>query len=237
MYFKRIIIIIITGFFIINPVNAQYKITKEKPKINFQLNSPTKLNADEKKNAGVSMLLSLVIPGAGHLYSGRMDVGKYFVAAEIVSWLGVFGLNLYGNSIRDDSRSYALVHSGLTTEGKDDDYFSNVGNYNNIYDYNNAKLQRGEYDKLYDVNSFFWNWDEQSNKDIFETQRKRSERIYNSRIIFASGLILNRITSAISALILTNKYNKGLNLSFRTEFISNANSPYDGIKLNLIKGF
>ena len=132
MNFKRIIIIVIIGFFAINPVDAQYKITKEKTKVNFKLNSPVQINADEKKNAGVAMLLSLVLPGAGHLYSGRMDVGKYFVAAEVVSWLGVIGLNLYGNSIRDDSRSYALVHSGLTTSGKDDDYFSNVGNYNNI---------------------------------------------------------------------------------------------------------
>jgi len=63
--FKRIIIIVIIGFCIINPVNAQYKITKEKTKVNFRLNSPVQLNSDEKKNAGVSLLLSLVIPGAG----------------------------------------------------------------------------------------------------------------------------------------------------------------------------
>ena len=42
-----------------------------------------------------------------------MDVGAYFLGAEVTMWLGLFGVNYYGNVLRDDSRSFAAVHSGL----------------------------------------------------------------------------------------------------------------------------
>jgi hypothetical protein len=195
--------------------------------------------AYNKKNPAISIFLSLLVPGAGHLYAGRMDVGKYFIASEVSCWLGVAGLDLYGNWLRDDSRTYASEHSGLNKNGKDDDYFSNVGNYDNIFQYNNEKLAKGQWDKIYDVNSYYWSWDNTLNKNTFDSQRKRSERVYNARIIFATGLIVNRVISAISAIILTNKSYNNSSSGFRinSEFISTPKSNYDGIKLNFIKSF
>jgi hypothetical protein len=193
----------------------------------------------KKKNPAISIFLSLLVPGAGHLYAGRMDVGKYFLATEAACWLGVVGLDLYGNWLRDDSRTFASEHSGLNKNGKDDDYFSNVGSYDNIYLYNNEKLANGQWEKIYDINSYFWNWDNETNKNLFDTQRKRSERTYNARIVFVTGLVVNRIISAMSALILTNKINNNSSSGIRisSEFIGTQQNPYDGIKLNFIKSF
>jgi hypothetical protein len=201
------------------------------------------INKDEpvtnKKNPAISLFLSLLIPGAGHLYADRMDVGKYFVIAEASCWLGVAGMNLYGNWLRDDSRTYASVHSGLNKDGKDDDYFSNVGNFNSIYDYNNEKLAKGQWEQIYDVNTHFWSWDTEVNKESFDKQRKKSERVYNTRIVFATGLIVNRVVSAISALVLTNKSNKNSSTGIRisSEFIGTKDNPYDGLRLNFVKSF
>ena len=91
-------------------------------------NNDVKINTNNtaSKSPGVSLLLSLVLPGAGHWYAGRLDVGQYFFVSEAACWLGVLGFNLYGNSLRDDSRTYAGVHAGLNKNGKDDNYFSNV---------------------------------------------------------------------------------------------------------------
>ena len=191
------------------------------------------------KSTGLAFIYSLILPGAGQLYTDRMDVGKYFVAAEVTCWLGVIGLNLYGNAVRDDSRSYASIHADLNKEGKDDDYFKNIGNYNNIYEYNDEKLRRGEYELIYDVNKYFWNWDNSNNRLTFDSQRKKSERIYNTTIVFATGLVINRITSAISALILANNHNKDVLSSFKinSEFIGTRDNPFDGIKLNFVKEF
>jgi len=197
------------------------------------------INTKDKKNPAVSIMLSLLVPGAGHLYAGRMDVGKYFVASEIACWLGIAGMNLYGNWLRDDSRSFAVQHSGLNKDGKDDDYFGNVGNFDNIYLYNNDKMAKGQWEKIYDVNSHYWSWDNESNKNQFDLQRKKSERVYNNRIIFATGLIVNRLISAISAIVLTNKENNNSSSGIRinSEFTGTKENPYDGLRLNFIKSF
>ncbi len=188
------------------------------------------------KSPGISALLSAVLPGAGHFYAGRMDVGAYFLGAEAAMWLGLFGVNYYGGILKDDSRSFASVHAELTKEGKDDDYFANVGNYMNIYLYNNDKLQSGQYNMLYDINTHFWNWDTQSNQGEFEQQRKRSERTYNLSTIFVTGLIINRLISGISAVVVTNTGNtKGIKVS--SGFTSSPENAIDGIKLNFVKSF
>ena len=86
------------------------------------------------KSPGLAFIYSLLLPGTGHLYTERMDVGKYFVAAEISSWLGVLGLTLYGDAVQDDSRSFAGIHASLNKESGNDDYYRNVGEFNNIYE-------------------------------------------------------------------------------------------------------
>lgn len=200
-----------------------------------EMKSDLKATTNQKSPA-ISALLSAVLPGAGHFYAGRMDVGAYFLGAEAAMWLGIFGVNYYGGILRDDSRSFASVHAGLIKEGKDDDYFANVGNYMNIYMYNNEKLQSGQYNMLYDVNTYFWNWDSQSNQGEFDQQRKRSERTYNLSTIFVTGLIINRLVSGISAIVLTNSANsKGLKVS--SGFTTSPHNSIDGIKLNFVKSF
>jgi hypothetical protein len=225
--------------------NADNKFTKKQELTDRILKSNYKDSVEKmetiqnKKNPAISIFLSLLLPGAGHLYAGRMDVGKYFVTSEAACWLGVIGLDLYGNALRDDSRTYASQHAGLNKSGKDDTYYSNVGGFDNIYAYNNDRLAKGQWDQLYDVNSYYWNWDNSTNRNDFDLQRKKSERTYNTRIVFATGLIVNRVISAISALLLTNKINNNSSSGMRisSDFISTPESKYDGIRLNFIKSF
>lgn len=197
-------------------------------------NKEFSISQAEKKPA-ISFLLSLLIPGAGHLYAGRMDVGKYFLVGEAALWLSFGGLSYYGEVLEKDAKSFAVIHSGLNKEGKDDDYFVNVSSYNSIYEYNNEKLLRGEYDKLYEVSSYFWQWDDPANRNNFDEQRKKSERMFNARKIFTTGMIINRITSGISAYILTsNPENK---VTFNTEVTSSPDNDIDGFKINFSTRF
>ena len=206
----------------------------------YSLNESDILFTETKstKSPGLAFIYSLLLPGTGHLYTDRMDVGKYFVAAEISSWLGVLGLTLYGDAVQNDARSFAGIHADISKESDNEDYYRNVGQFNNIYEYNDEKLRRGEYELLYDVNKYFWNWDNVSNRETFDSQRRSSERIYNSRIVFATGLVVNRITSAISALILANDHNSNLSsFKINSEFIGTRDNPFDGIKLNFVTEF
>lgn len=190
--------------------------------------------SDGSKSPGLSLLLSLLLPGAGHLYAGRMDVGKYFITAEGALWLGLAGINIYGDALRDDSRSFAVVHSGLNKEGKSDDFFADVGNFNNIFEYNNYRLSRGEYDKLYDINGYYWNWDNTSNRENFDEQRRKSESMYNSTKIFTTGMIINRLVSAISAYLITKTDGK---LKVNSEFTGSQHGSVDGFRVNFIRTF
>ncbi|MCI0473124.1 MAG: hypothetical protein L0Y76_06010 [Ignavibacteria bacterium] len=243
---NKIIFLIILSFLTVSCISAQERVTdnyKLTDLSNALLKSEVtdydtlKTNFRDSKSPVVSGLLSLVLPGAGHFYTDRMDVGAYFLGADVALWLGLFGVNYYAGIIRDDSRSYASQHAGLDVNGKDDDYFSNVGSYINIYSYNNEKLQSGEYDKMYDINTYFWNWDSPDNQSEFEKQRKRSERTYNISPVIVTGLILNRLVSALSSVLLTNKHNETGGVSIHTELTKTTGNRIDGIKLNFVKSF
>ncbi|MBV6479253.1 MAG: hypothetical protein HGGPFJEG_02024 [Ignavibacteria bacterium] len=202
------------------------------------LNVGNKSQASDKSPA-LALLYSIILPGAGHFYLNRMDVGKYFLGADALSWLGLISLNVYGDDIRDDSRTYSVEHAGVTDkDGKDDDFYTNIGSFSNVYQYNNDKLLRGEYHLLYDVNKYYWNWDNTNNQNIYEQQRKSSERVYNSRIIFGSLLIANRVVSGISAyLIASSKDKKSSSLHFEPELLYTKDFDFDGVKINIAKNF
>ncbi|MEO6693673.1 MAG: hypothetical protein ABIY50_12420 [Ignavibacteria bacterium] len=191
-----------------------------------------------KKSPALALLLSFILPGAGHFYINRMDVGKYFLGADAASWIGLASLSIYGNDVRDEARTFSKQHAGLNNLDKTDDYFADIGNFDNIYEYNNDKLTRGQYGLLYDINKFYWSWDDTKNKNIYEAQRKSSERVLNTRIVFGSILITNRIISGISALLLANKGNKkSSSLNIQPELLYKNDYSFDGVKINLSKQF
>ncbi len=231
-----IIAVILFGNYSALSQNFENKKSELKDKIINQNDSRKQIyfNNEAEKSPSISAVLSLILPGAGHFYAGRMDVGKYFLTAEAGLWLGIIGVNIYGDAIKEDSRSFAAVHSGINKNGKDDEFFVNIGLFNNIYEYNNYRLSRGEFDKLYDINSHFWNWDFNHNRELYDEQRKKSERIYNSDRIFTAGLIINRIASAVSAFLLTNS-SSGLKIS--SGFNKFVNGKPSGIEIKLTKLF
>ncbi|HRI86184.1 MAG TPA: hypothetical protein PK536_12135 [Ignavibacteria bacterium] len=215
---------------------------KEKILSSKNENSGIEINqntAKSKKSPGLALLFSLVLPGAGHYYLDRMDVGKYFLGADAAGWLGLVSMNIYGDAIRDDSRSYSSTHAAINDpNNKDDEFYKNIGSFNNVYEYNNDKLTRGEYSLLYNTQQNFWNWDNTDNRNFYESQRKKSERVYNNRIIFSSILIANRIVSGISAFFIANNTGKSsaaLNIS--PELLYKEDLTFDGVKLNFNRDF
>lgn len=190
------------------------------------------------KSPALALLFSIILPGAGHYYIDRMDVGKYFLGLDAASWLGLVSMNIYGDALRDDARKFSVQHAAISNiENKRNDFYTNIGNYSNVYEYNNDKLTRGEYSLLYNTNDLYWNWDNSDNRGHYESQRKSSERIYNTRIVFGSLLIVNRIVSGISAFLLANKQNKkSSSLHIEPKLIYKDYS-IDGVKINISKNF
>jgi hypothetical protein len=161
-----------------------------------------------KKSPGLAFLYSLFVPGTGQLYANRLDVGKYFMISEATLWLGFAAFTIYGNWLFNDAESYAVTHAGINTEGKNSDFYVNIGNYDNVDQYNQDMLITGQYDKIYYPGTGYdFYWDDVANRKKFREDNLASDRIHNDRLFIVGAVLLNHIASAISALILTNKYN------------------------------
>lgn len=172
------------------------------------VSSNNQLNAykDRKK----AFLWSLILPGAGEYYVGKHTFAKAFFSTEITLWLSYFAFRQYGKWVRDDALAFAATHSGAEIHGKPSQFFVDIGNYTDIYEYNESKLRFGEFDKVYSAEDYFWSWDMDGNRQQFENMRIASDRALN-RSTFVLGVVFaNHLISAIHASWQTHRHNKKL---------------------------
>jgi hypothetical protein len=153
-----------------------------------------------KKSVGMAVLYSLILPGMGELYAGNFGTGRYFLAAEGALWLTYAGFGIYGNSVRDDARSFAAVHAGVNLAGKNDQYFVDIGNFISIDEYNQKKLRDRDPGKLYDpALGYAWQWDSDASRSAFRDRRVISETAYNNMRFVVAAILINHVASAINA--------------------------------------
>jgi hypothetical protein len=194
-----------------------------------------------KKSPALAFLMSLLVPGTGQVYAGRFDVGKYYMISEASLWLMYASFTIYGNWLLNDAYNFAVIHAGINKNGKNDQFFLDIANWDNVIEYNNDKLQRGEYNLLYyPENGWGFYWDQVSNRKKYREDKLAGDRIKNDRLFVVGAVLVNHVISAISALFVTNKYNSELNqtggYTLNADVIRFQNRA-DGIKLNLTKWF
>lgn len=166
-------------------------------------------SASPKKSVPLAVALSLVLPGMGELYAGDYCRGKYLTSAEGFLWLTYTSAHLYGTWLKNDARLFASTNAGVKLAGQDDKYFVDIGNYADIYWYNERKLQDRQDDKLYDPSSnYFWQWNSEASRQKYRNIRIRSDEVFNSRQFIVGAILANHIISAINAGMLARKINK-----------------------------
>jgi hypothetical protein len=195
----------------------------------------------EKKSSFLAVCLSFVLPGMGELYAGRFNAGQYSLTADAGLWLAFAGTNIYGNKIKDDGRSFARLHAGFSAENKDDDYYVNVSNFLNVYEYNDKKLRDRNYLKTYDPNSnMYFSWDSDENRSKFRTMRVRADEVLNNVKYISIALLANRIFSCINAARFTSQYNRSLESASSINMsvgLTSYNKNIDGFVLNISQSF
>ncbi len=193
--------------------------------------------AASKKNAGLAILYSLVLPGMGELYAEGYESGKYFTMAEAALWITYGGMRYYSNRQRDNYYAYAESYGGVRDMGgKSGDFHADIGNYLNIDDFNDDMAKQGQFAKMYDPSTHYWNWRSNAERKGYRELWTSSESWGNNLRFVVGGMILNRIASAINAVRLVSRYNKGVETTWNFWF------DYDlrqggGISLNFVKGF
>ena len=165
-------------------------------------------NEFHKKNAGLAIIYSLLLPGMGELYAGSYSNGKYFTIADVLLWGTYAGINSYGNWRKSDYKAYAASNGGVNNSGKDANYYATIGDYLSIDQYNDQQALERNFAQMYDAKQYYWKWNTNEERRTYREMWTSSESAFNSLRFVAGALILNRIVSAINAVRLVSAFNK-----------------------------
>jgi hypothetical protein len=196
----------------------------------------------KKKSTGLAAIYSLLLPGMGELYADGFESGKYFLIAEGALWLTYASFEVYGNQLRDDSRSFAQAHAGILPSGKEDQYFVDIGNFLDVREFNENKLRDREPERLYDpLSAYAWHWDSDVSRATYREQRIASENMYNNKKFVVAAILINHVGSAINAVRSAIIHNKAMNdavgsLDIRADVMGGWIHPH-GIMLTMTKKF
>ncbi len=164
-----------------------------------------------KKNPGLAIIYSLLLPGMGELYADGYSSGKYFTIAEGTLW-GVFiGMNTYAGWQKENYKAYAAANGGVSPTGKDADFYATIGDYSSVNQFNDEQALNRDFSLMYNVETNYWNWPSSEQRRTYRGMWTSSEQTYNDIRFIVGALIVNRIASAINAVRLVSAYNKNLN--------------------------
>lgn len=175
-----------------------------------KINSVFDDEVKKKKSPGLAIIYSLLLPGMGELYADAYDSGVYFTIADGALWGTYIGMNLYGNWQKDRYISYAQVNAGITTNGKDEDYYATIGEYLSIDQYNDEKAFERNFSDMYNTETSFWKWNSSEDRKTYRSMWVSSEQTFNDLRFVVGALLLNRVISAINAVRMVSKYNSNL---------------------------
>ncbi|MCI0513329.1 hypothetical protein L0128_08975 [candidate division KSB1 bacterium] len=156
------------------------------------------------RSKGKATFLSFILPGLGQRYAGRKTRARNFFITEAFLWSSYAGFKIYQHWNENDYRIFAQTHAQVAVNKKNHKYYVNIGNYDDIYAYNAAKLTQRSLDEVYaEQSDYWWQWDNSLNRNKFEQIRIRADNA-NYRALFMLGTILvNHLVSAIDAVWIT----------------------------------
>ena len=173
--------------------------------------SPEEINFQEEKSfsKAKAVLLTMLVPGAGHFYLGQKGRGEVFMGAEAVAWAGFFAFRIYGSWRKDDYIRYAQEHAGVDPSGKDDDFYGRLSFYDSREDYNTAGRLYNPGDPYYPhTSAYYWQWDSNESREYYRDVRNSSQSSYRKATFMIGVAIANRIIAGIDVFRLAGKLNK-----------------------------
>jgi hypothetical protein len=156
-----------------------------------------------------NVLLSLILPGLGEWVAGEKGRAKIFMSLELGLWISYFGIREYANVLERNYLTYAAVHAGVDTRGKTKQYWIDIGNANNIYDFNERRRIDRNLEATYpETEKYFWQWDSEGNRIEYSDLRDKQDNWKQIGTFMIGGMILNRIVSAIDIIRLVRRSKK-----------------------------
>lgn len=220
--------------------SLKHQVVSEISQSKFLHNNIVVDDVKKKKNTGLAIVYSLLLPGMGELYADAYDSGIYFTIADGVLLGTYIGINTYANWQKDRYVAYAQSNGGISTNNKDDLFYATIGEYQNIDEYNDEKAFERNFGDMYNTNTYFWKWNTNEERKSYRSMWVSSEQSFNNLRFVVGALILNRVVSAINAVRLISKYNNNLdqeigwNVSVGVQNYPDNSSSYN---INFITSF
>ena len=178
------------------------------------------------------MLKSLVLPGWGEfsehsaLYKENdieniayiKERARYIIFQETALWIGFNIFKDLNKSYENDYQLLGTTNAGVNWTGKNNLYAANVGNFNNLEEYNAYKLLTGQYDDVYLEQGFHWNWQNNNDNRLkYDRTRNKSEKYDKFKTYLAAGLIINRVISSFDVLSIMKEHNRIISFDFEED--------------------
>ncbi|MFQ6617524.1 MAG: hypothetical protein ACE5QV_02440 [Fidelibacterota bacterium] len=164
----------------------------------------------EQRSRKVPALLSVILPGLGEYSTGHKRMAKLFFSIEGALWGSVLGFYKYYRWKMEDYKTFASFHAGVDNRRKGERFYVDIGNFMDIYSYNEKQYRDREPEDAYEINSsYFWKWDSDASRREYYSMRVQSDRAKRNISFVVGGLILNRIVSLIDLLYLERRAEKG----------------------------
>lgn len=181
--------------------------------LSAKIEKAPELNVQTTKriSVGKALLFSLLIPGAGEYYAGNQFYAKIFFGIEVTGIAGMLFNNAYHQSLVDDYQSYAVLHAGVDPTGKNNQYWVNLGKFDDIYSYNERRLNQRRVNDIYaETEANKWRWDSFDNRYYYDFKRIKAAEVKSRNSYFYSAILINHLISAINAVRLARSHNRQL---------------------------
>ncbi len=203
------------------------------------------LQVVQKKSLGIAVAMSLLVPGTGELYSGRIWQGLLFLGIEAGCWTAYIHYNNRGDEIdaafrrfadehwdpagyREWIEEYKAAHNGelpsnfthTLPDTKTQQYYEMIGKYDQFVnwwdDYDPSVGTRGQSARRLD----------------YEEQRHQSNINYDRAHLATVIAFLNHIASVIDTIygIKKNEYRGGWTYYFNERRIGGASAAFVNVK-------
>jgi len=167
------------------------------------------------KSVFKAALFSTLIPGGGQYYLGKRKTARYFFAAEALTWLGYFSFNTYGNWRQDDYIAYAATHANADLAGKNDEFLTWVGFYNNIREFNSfGRAWDPDRPYLPDTPENHWEWKTDDERQTYRDLKNRSLEAFRRSDFMIGVAILGRVVSVIDAVRSARRMSRRIDMDF-----------------------
>lgn len=147
------------------------------------------------KSSKFAIAASLILPGSGHQYLGRNNSALAYLAVDVFSLVGAIYSEKYSRRLNADSRGFAGLNAGAT--GGSEQYWQDVGAFDDTKSYNDAVDLNRDKGKRYDSESQTWFWADPDARTEFNEMRKTARKYHLVSSICIGAMVLNRVLSVV----------------------------------------